>query len=332
MTIQIIPFDENLLPQAAALLAERHRRDRIALPHLPRRFGEIDAARQAIDVVWAKPHAAGFAAIEGGRLSAFLLGDRVIDAQRGRSGWVRNAGYAYSAGVDPDVIRDLYAALGESWVANGVFAHYALISVADAELLHAWYSLSFGIEQVHALLDLAKIGEAGTSIPGIDLRCAASGDEPHLAVLSDVIWREQVKTPVWGAMMPESVSEVEKGWAGLATDADCTTWLAMEGDAPVGVQVYWPAEAGNDALHVDDDCLHLGVAGTRVAQRGRGIGTWMTQTGLAWAAANGYRCCETDWRSTNLMSSRFWPRRGFRPAVYRLVRQVDARIAWAAGV
>jgi hypothetical protein len=37
----------------------------------------------------------------------------------------------------------------------------------------------------------------------------------------------------------------------------------------------------------------------------------------------------TDWRVTNLLSSRFWPRQGFRPVVYRLTRRIDARVAWA---
>jgi len=49
------------------------------------------------------------------------------------------------------------------------------------------------------------------------------------------------------------------------------------------------------------------------------------------AQANGYRYCEVDWRSTSLQAGRFWPRRGFRPMVYRLARRIDPRIAWANG-
>ena len=52
------------------------------------------------------------------------------------------------------------------------------------------------------------------------------------------------------------------------------------------------------------------MAGTRAGARGKGIGTLLTQYGLAQtrAAGNGY--CETDWRSANLLASRFW-RDGF---------------------
>jgi hypothetical protein len=30
----------------------------------------------------------------------------------------------------------------------------------------------------------------------------------------------------------------------------------------------------------------------------------------------------TDWRVTNLLSSRFWPKRGFRPVFLRLYRSI----------
>jgi hypothetical protein len=52
---------------------------------------------------------------------------------------------------------------------------------------------------------------------------------------------------------------------------------------------------------------------------------------LAQAARAGFRYCETDWRSANLLASRFWPRQGFRPVAYRLARRIDPRIAWANG-
>ncbi|MGH3050167.1 MAG: GNAT family N-acetyltransferase, partial [Gaiellaceae bacterium] len=56
--------------------------------------------------------------------------------------------------------------------------------------------------------------------------------------------------------------------------------------------------------------------------RGRGVGLALTQHVLAWAQAQGYRSITTDWRSVNLLSSRFWPRRGFRPQYLRLYRAV----------
>ena len=73
------------------------------------------------------------------------------------------------------------------------------------------------------------------------------------------------------------------------------------------------------------------MAATHPELRGRGVGSALTRVGLADAAAHGYTACVVDWRVTNLLSSRFWPRQGFQPAVYRLVRRVDPRIIWAQG-
>ena len=76
---------------------------------------------------------------------------------------------------------------------------------------------------------------------------------------------------------------------------------------------------------------HMSVAGTREETRREGIGTLLTNHGLAQARAMGYRFCETDWRSANRGVARMLPQHGFRPIAYRLVRRVDARIAWAPG-
>jgi hypothetical protein len=43
---------------------------------------------------------------------------------------------------------------------------------------------------------------------------------------------------------------------------------------------------------------------------------------LHWAHETGYPAVATDWRMTNLLSSRTWPRLGFRPTFYRLVRAI----------
>ena len=332
MTLKIIPFNEEMLPQAGALLAQRHRRDRASLPELPARFEEPVIARKAVEAALHRQHAGGFAALDNSRLAAYLIGDMAIDNVWGRSGWIRTAGCAYDPEAGVEIVRDLYAVLGVHWVDYGIFAHFALIPVSDPELIYAWFSLSFGIEQVHALVDLEALDPTTPSIPpGVEIRKAGPADRQHLAEMSDVIWKTQVKAPVWAAMIPEAVGETEAGWAGLVDEADVTVWLASMAGKVAGVQGYWPAEPAGDYLMVPENCVHMSAAGTRVEARGQGIGTLLTKYGLAQASVRGHRFCETDWRSTNLLASRFWPRRGFRPVAYRLVRRVDQRIAWADG-
>ena len=42
----------------------------------------------------------------------------------------------------------------------------------------------------------------------------------------------------------------------------------------------------------------------------------------------------TDWRETNLLASRFWPKRGFKPVFVRITYEVDqgGEQFWVAGV
>ena len=333
MPIQIVPFHSEHLGEAGELLAQRHRRDRIVSPELPARFEEPAIARKAIEAALQRKGASGFAALDNGHLAAYLIGDMVIDNLWGRSGWVRTPGCAYSPNADVEIVRDLYAALGARWVGYGLFFHFALIPLADPALVHAWFSLSFGIEQIHGLLDLRALTSAAPAPPpDVKIRKANAGDRHLLAQMSDVIWKVQVQAPVWGVMMPETVEEFVKGWADLAEEANATVWLALQNGQIVGSYAYdWSAEAADDNLHIPEKCAHMSVVGTREEARRNGIGTLLTHHGLVQARAMGYQFCETDWRSTNLLSSRFWPRRGFRPVVYRLVRRIDQRIAWAKG-
>ncbi len=333
IAIEVVSFHEEFLPAAGKLLAQRHRRDRTVSPELPERFEQPGAAEAAIRAALARNNGAGFAALEDGRLVAYLVGDMDIDSLWGRSGWVRWSGCAYDLDAGVESVRDLYATLGAHWVEFGIFDHVTLTPVSDPALIGAWFSLSFGVEQIHALQDLANLSRSSQAIPSdIELRRAGPADATHLARVSDIIWRAQIEAPVWAVMMPEYLVSNSAAWAELATDEEIIVWLAMRDEEPLAVQGYWTAEADDDNLMVPESCAHMSVAGTRREARGQGLSTLLSEHILSEARAAGYRYCETDWRSTNLQASRFWPRRGYRPVFYRLVRRLDQRITWAKGI
>jgi ribosomal protein S18 acetylase RimI-like enzyme len=108
-------------------------------------------------------------------------------------------------------------------------------------------------------------------------------------------------------------------------------WLAFRNERLVGYQLYLPAAPETDNLLVPDQCIKLAMAATREEEQGRGVGRALTAHGLAAASAAGFTHCIADWRVTNLLSSRFWPRQGFRPVTCRLSRRLDERIAWGHG-
>jgi GNAT superfamily N-acetyltransferase len=329
MSIQILPFLDDLLPLAGELLAGRCRSDRLTLPSLPLRFEDPAVAEAAVRACLERDHAAGVAAMEGGRLLGYLVGDLVIDAVWGRSAWVRLAGCALAPGQSPELVRDLYAALAAPWVKAGCFTHLAVMPTADPALLQAWYSLSFGIEQVYGLASLEGLDLSLPPLPpGVQIRCAVSEDRDALASMYDLIWRLNVAAPVWGLHLPENDDELRDAYGDLVDDPTATVWLAFLDGEPAGFQCFFPGEQTDDALLIPENCTVLEVAGTRPQFRGQGIGTLLTCHGLAYAYANGSHFCLADWRSANLLASRFWPSHGFQPAAYRLARRVDPRIAW----
>ena len=66
----------------------------------------------------------------------------------------------------------------------------------------------------------------------------------------------------------------------------------------------------------------IGFAATLPEAQGSGLGLALTDASFNWAAEHGYEVMVTDWRVTNLLSSRFWPKRGFRPVFLRLYRSI----------
>ncbi|WP_204034967.1 GNAT family N-acetyltransferase [Micromonospora qiuiae] len=75
-----------------------------------------------------------------------------------------------------------------------------------------------------------------------------------------------------------------------------------------------------------------GVAATRWVDEGRaavlppargvGAGRALGTAVIDWAADSGFGSVVTDWRVTNLLSSRTWPRLGFTETFLRLHRTI----------
>jgi GNAT superfamily N-acetyltransferase len=337
ISVEIVPFHEGHLPAAADLLAQRHARDRAAMPLLPARFTEIRPALAAVREVWHKPWTMGVAALGDGRMLGYLLGEAQADNLRGRHVWVHLAGHALAEDAPPALYGHLYAAAGPVWLAFGAFDHYVMMPAADAGGQDAWFSLSFGREQAHAIRPLAEPLPEPAELPGVRIRRATEDDR-------DVLLREMVPLlrdrlagpPVWAAALPEYVRMSGEWFAELLDDANVYIWLALDesNDQMLGYQAYLPATPADDNLTISmsEPTVLLRLAATRPEARRRGIGRALSRVGLAGAAAAGYHLCVTDWRTTNLEAARFWPGMGFRVAVNRLVRRVDSRVAWGGGI
>jgi GNAT superfamily N-acetyltransferase len=310
--LEIQPFSDEHLDDAAQLLAERHRRHCEAEPLLP----EIADLRAELERAWRAEDASGAAATRGNRLVGYLVGAPREDPVWGANMWVELAGHAVA---DPEVVRDLYGRAASRWVDEGRSRHYALVPATDDALVDAWFRLSFG--QQHAL-GVREIPEASGLPDGV--REASEDDVGEMVELSPLLNRHQTLAPVFGGHREYSEEEIRKDITEDLASPEVGNLIAEVDGRIVGNFVVVPVEMSSlhSGLARPDGGAFLGFAVTAPDVRGSGAGVALTDASLAWASTRGYRTMVTDWRVTNLLSSRFWPRRGFRTTFLRLYRSI----------
>jgi ribosomal protein S18 acetylase RimI-like enzyme len=324
-----LPFTTDMVSAAAYLLAHRHRNHRSKLPQLPTRFEDSIMCSKTIETLLTTEGAEGVVAMREGQMIAYLIGVTKTETW-GRSGYVHLSGYGLAENASQEIMQDLYALLGEQWNQKGCFNHYIYISVADSELIEAFFNLGFGKARIDALLDLQTLHMPQISTPkDMIIRRVTTEDGHYLAGLADTIWKHQTKAPRWHPMTPEEANAQPQGWAEIAETPSDMAYLAFEGGNVIGSLAFY-VEAENDSnLLTPPQCRYMTAAATKEDVRGRGIGSALTWHGLNQIREHGDKFCLTNWQSANLLAARFWPRFGFQPVAYRLARLIHPSIAWA---
>ena len=306
--LEIQPFSEEHLDGAAAVLAERHHRHRAAEPLLGDNY-DYRAEIEGLD------GASGVVGVRDGRVVGYLLGVRKDDSRWGPNIWVEAACHAVE---EPEDVRDLYAAAAVRWVDEGRTRQYVLVPAADAGLIDAWFRLSFGQQHAHGIREIPEVDwPAGA-------RLATEDDIDALMELSPVLADHQAESPVFGPTLPEDPDEVRASILEDLPRTDIGDLVAEQDGRIVGAFQLAPVELSGShvSLARPAGSVLLGWAATQPHVRGSGAGLALMDASFAWAREQGYTTMVTDWRETNLLSSRFWPRRGFRKSFVRLYRSI----------
>jgi ribosomal protein S18 acetylase RimI-like enzyme len=314
--LSIEPFRDEHLDAAGELLAARHGRHREAEPLLPERFEDPAAARAEVETLWRTDDTPGVVAIRDGRFVGYLVGIRKDDIW-GANIWVDPAGHAVEQADD---VRDLYAAAAADWVAAGRNAHYAVAPASAAELLDAWYRLGFGQQHAYGIRELPEVEwPAG-------VRQAEEADLEELLVFGPTLLEHQHRAPVFsdhGRLWNEE-DERREILEDIARD-DVATLVAEQDGRIVGSFFVCPLELSSSThygLARPERMSFLAFAATLPDVRRSGAGMRLTDASFAWARERGYEAMVADWRVTNLLASRFWTARGFRPTFFRLHRLI----------
>jgi len=294
--LEIHPLSE-LRSEAAGLLGERFARQRAAEPLLP----EVEDFEPYLPE-------AGHVATRGGEAVAYLGG--TVDEEYRIARWP----FAGHAAREPEALRDLFALqAGEL----GLSRFMLTVPSSAPELVDAWFRLGFGCQAVWAVREPEPLPPVDF---GGEIRRATEDDLGVGLDLFGELVDHQARTPSFSDFRVQPREELEAEaledfrkeiFVELVAERDgrIVGWLSLY-DRPEG------------DLRVPAGNIDLSFAATLPDVRGDGVGLALTHHALAYAAEHGFRSITVDWRSVNLLSSRFWPKRGFRPTYLRLYRAV----------
>jgi GNAT superfamily N-acetyltransferase len=316
--VTIRPFEPDDVDGAGGLLASRHRTHRASQPLLSPRYEEPAVARSAVADALAVDGASGAVAVANGALRGFLLG-APKGAIWGPNMWVESAGQAAD---DPELMRDLYGSAAARWVDEGRTAHYVLTPAHDGDLLDSWSRLGFGQQHAHGIRPVPT--ERPTPPPEVTIRRAGADDVDTLARLDLALPGHQGQSPVFSAGVVPTYEEALADWKRDVDDPAYANFVAEVEDQVVGSAV--GASLEKSSSHVGparpDSAGLLGFAAVLPEARGRGAGRALGEAVGWWAAESGFDSVVTDWRVTNLLSSRTWPRLGYATTFVRMHRLI----------
>jgi GNAT superfamily N-acetyltransferase len=303
--VEIVPFADEHVEGAAALLAERHAAHRTVEPLLP------DRSDLAAEIAKERENASGAAALEDGAVVGFLLGQQ-RENWMGKHVWSHVAGHAVR---DAELVRDLYAVAAQRWVDDGYTRHFVFVPSHDSALVDAWFRLSFGAS---AVLAIRETGPEEPFESGVEIRHGTRDDYPEAARLELEMSRSMQSSPSFSGVELQTPEEVLAEWV-EEDDADFELFVTERDGRVVGQFLLYRRPPD---LRVPDRNIDLAQASAEPEVRGTGVGRALTAHVIRWAFENGYPTMTTDWRMTNLWASRFWPKRGFRPVFLRLYRSI----------
>jgi ribosomal protein S18 acetylase RimI-like enzyme len=254
----------------------------------------------------------GAEALRDGARVAHLVGRLGEARSRGKHAWVGLADHSLAPGEDPGLLAEVYAAAGAPWVEDGYLTHIVEVP-ADGPLPQLFFALGFGQEQVHASGPVRR--EEPSTPADATIRRASPADIELLLDVVGTIGEHQVGPPVWSGLKAPTREDLRDDWVEFLEDETAVILVAERDGAALGYAAFTPSELAGVA--------QLPVAGTRPDARGGGIGVALVEHALHEAQRAGFETVELDWRATNLLASRFWPRRGFRPTRLRLRRDVQ---------
>ncbi|HEY2326633.1 MAG TPA: GNAT family N-acetyltransferase [Gaiellaceae bacterium] len=293
--LEFHPLSE-LRGEAAELLAERFARQRAAEALLPE-----------VEDFEAHLPADGLVATRNGKAVAYLAG--AVSEEHAMARWL----FAGHAAREPEALRDLFALQAEAF---GVSRFMVTVPATEPELIDVWFRLAFGCQAVWAVQAVRRAEPV--DFAGI-VRLAVPDDIEAIVDFDELLYDHQVESPSFSEFTAPPREQL-RAEAGAVWEETYVPFVAeVDGHVIAILGLYY--KPGGD-LRVPDRNIDLTFAVTRPEARGSGSMLALTAHAMNWAHEHDFRSMTVDWRSVNMLSSSYWPKRGFRPTYLRLYRRV----------
>ncbi|HET6484949.1 MAG TPA: GNAT family N-acetyltransferase [Spirochaetia bacterium] len=315
MACLIVPMAQGHVPQAAELFRGAYQRERRCSPLLPPEpLGGEGTLREHLLVDLANP---GVVAVDGGRLIGYLCVSARFPFKGLSAALVREHSHSAAPGQEPSLLPELYAALGETLIEQGVQLHIVAHLASDGELKETLFQLGFGAFLTERLRDLSPV-EGAALAPIEPLR-----DPGELVALEMEHRRYYLQSPIF--LTKDDTREA--ALAGLCEDRDSgrTALVYRDHGTPAAYMVVGPCSAEQEGrLLRGSKTAQVCSAYATPSVRGRGIGRALLQGCVDWARCAGYERLFVEHETANLAGRRFWGRH-FAPYLHFSMRYVEGR-------
>ena len=249
MSIAVVPFTDEHLEPACRLLTERHRCMREQEVLLPIDFLEPQRWADPLNATREKSQTGGLVALADGIYAGHLIWS-YDDTPRESlfSPFSPPGGVEVSfegLAVDParpNLIRRLYAAASNDWLADSRGFHILPATPAQPQMLEALYGLGFGRSFTFAVRE-SNVPRPGAQQPGVRFREAASGDEAVVRRLAEDLWRSFTEPPVYFPYISESMPDLYAHADRYVADPTTPVWLAERGGQAEALEVFVKPES-----------------------------------------------------------------------------------------
>lgn len=311
--MDIQPFHDSYLLEAAELFLRQYRKLREAVPVLPERM-ENQALLEDMLGKFLTGHPA-VAAVENGRLAGYL-GWYEVGNFRGSgrcAAYCPEWGHA-AEGSSRRIDNAMYRAAAAQWYDQGCRTHALTILAGDPVTQDTWFWSGFGLGVVDAIRDLTPLGAHAPA--GVTLRKAEASEVELLAALEAEHWQHYSRSPIFmGAICPSPAEEI----AEVLENPDNSFWVAFQGSQAMSYLRFERQSFGASAIVRDERTVAITGAYTRPEDRGRGLVPALLDAALGDYRSRGFARCSVDFESFNPEAAVFWTRY-FQPVCYSLFR------------